>query len=146
MENNPDSSIFNFNIDEESKSNLSSIAQWANINAIVGFAGIGVSILGFVIGMVKINSNGAGSSSFAPGFFGVFVGLILSLALNITLIYAAINIKKGLSLSNQPYFVTGLTKLATYFKIFGILMIIALVIIVLALLAMLMFGSFGRVF
>ena len=145
MENNPNSSIFDFNIDEESKSNLSSIARWANINAIVGFTGIGISVLGSVIGMVKISSYGGGSS-FTSGFFGVFIGLILSLALNITLIYAAINIKKGLSLSNQQYFVTGLTKLATYFKIFGILMIIALVVVVLAVLVISMVGGFGRGF
>jgi len=137
MENNTDNSIFDLKLDEESRSNLSTIAQWANINAIIGFAGIGVTILAFVITMVKLSGSGG------AGFFGIFIGLILSLLLNITLLYAAQNIKKGLSLSNQQYFVTGLSKLAGYFKIFGILLIIGLVLVVLAVLVVSMVGGFG---
>ena len=143
MEDIQHSSIFEFNIDEEGKSNLAAIAQWANINAIVGFAGLGISIIGFVVAMAKIGSMGAGYA--APGFLGIFIGFIIGLLLNITLIYAAINIKKGIELSNQGHFVTGLSKLASYFKIFGILTIIGLVLIVLVLLFVMMMG-YGRSF
>jgi uncharacterized membrane protein len=144
MENN-NNSIFNFGFDEESKSNLASIAQWANINAIIGLVGIVISVLSTVITLVRlINFNGAGAA-LAGSFFSLFVGLVVSLLLNITLIYAAINIKKGLQLANQQHFVTGLTKLATYFKIFGILMIVVLVILVLALLFGALMGGLGRI-
>ncbi len=143
MESNQNSSIFEFNIDEESKSHFASIAQWANINAIVGFAGIGISVLGFIVAMGKMGS--AGSSYAAPGILGLLVTLAVGLLLNITLIYAAINIKKGLELANQGHFVTGLSKLAAYFKIFGILTIIALVLIVLVVLFVMMMG-YGRSF
>lgn len=143
MENIQDNSIFEFNIDEESKSNFAVIARWANINAIVGFAGIGITILSFVVTMAKIGS--MGNSTAASGILGIFIGLILGLVLNITLIYAAINIKKGLELSNQGHFVTGLSKLASYFKIFGILTIIGLVLIVLVVLVVMMVG-YGRNF
>jgi Family of unknown function (DUF5362) len=142
MEDIQQSSIFEFNIDEEGKSNLAAIAQWANINAIVGFTGLGISIIGFVIAMAKIGR--MGSTGYA-GSLGIFIGFIIGLLLNITLIYAAINIKKGLELSNQGHFVTGLSKLASYFKIFGILTIIGLVLIVLVLLFVMMMG-YGRGF
>jgi len=132
MENNPAGSIFNFEFDEESKSNLSTIAQWANINAIVGIVGIAISVLSTIVAYVKLSSYGGSSAAISTGIFGLFIGLVISLLLNITLLYAAINIKKGLQLSNQQYFVTGLTKLATYFKIFGIIMIVLMVIVVLA--------------
>lgn len=141
MENNSDSSIFNFNIDEESKSNFSAIAQWANINAIVGFASAGITLLSFVITMVKFSGS---SSVIGTGLFSIVIGLVISLVMNITLIYAAINLKKGLLVGDQQTFVTGLTKLATYFKILGILMIIVIVLVVLALIVALLMGGLTR--
>jgi len=132
MENESNLSIFDLSIDEEGKSNLSAIAQWANINAIVGFTGVAVSVLGFIITMLRISSYGGSASVMTSSFFGVFIGLIISLALNLSLLYAAVNIRKAVQLSNQTHLVTGLTRLAGYFKIFGILMIICIVIVVLA--------------
>ena len=143
MENNENSSIFEFNIDEESKSNFASIAQWANINAIIGFAGIGISVLGFIVAMGKMGSIDSGYAG--PGILGLLIGLIIGLVLNVTLIYDAINIKKGLELSNQGHFVTGLSKMATYFKILGILTIIVVVLIVLVVLFAMLMG-YGRSF
>jgi uncharacterized membrane protein len=145
MENN-NSSIFNFSFDEDSKSNLSSIAQWANINSIVGLAGIVISVLSTVITLFRLAGYSQSGSALAGSFLSLFIGLVVSLVLNITLIYAAINIKKGLVLTNQPHLVTGLTKLATYFKIFGILMIIVIVIAVLAILIGVLVGGFSRGF
>ena len=146
MENNSDSSIFNFNIDEESKSNFSAIAQWANINAIVGFASAGITLLSFVITMVRFSGFSGSSSVLGTGLFSLVIGIVISLVMNVTLIYAAINLKKGLLVSDQQTFVTGLTKLATYFKIFGILMIVVIVIVVLALIFGLLMGGLTRGF
>ena len=138
MENYQDKSIFEFNLDEESKSNLSSIAQWTNINAITGFVGIAISVLSFVIGLGKLNSSGAAAGA---GFLGVLIGVGISLALNLTLFAASSNIKKALENTSQGNFETGLTKLTVYFKILGILTIIAIVIFTLALLIGIMAGG-----
>lgn len=140
MENIQDSSIFEFDFDEESRTNLSAIARWANINAIVGFAGIGISIITFIVGFGKLS--GPGSSVVAgTGIISLLIGLAISLALNITLINAATNIKKGIEAADQGSFTNGLTKLAVYFKIVGILTIIALSIVALAMLVVMIAGA-----
>lgn len=145
MENIHESSIFEFNLDEESRSNLSSIARWTNINAITGFVGIGISIISFFVGLGKLGKYGSSAAVAGPGLIGLFIGIGISLALNITLINAAINIKKGVSGSSQGHFTSGVTKLATYFKIVGILTIIAIVLITLIMLIAIMSGP-GRGF
>lgn len=146
MENNQNTtSIFEFNIDDEAKSNFSSIAQWANINAIVGFAGIVMSILGYVVRVGKLSGTAGGSIAVASGFLMLTIVLIISLLLNITLLNAAINIKKSIELTSQNFFVTGLSKLATYFKIFGIILIVVLVLVAFFVLVAIMFSP-GRGF
>jgi hypothetical protein len=135
MENNKDINIFELNIDEESKSHFSSIAQWANINAIVGFAALAITL---VSTFITISTYGSNSS-----LSGVVVGAAISILLNVTLLAAASNIKKGITQTDQGHFGLGLTKLAGYFKLVGILTIIVLVIFVLVLLIAIMVGA-GR--
>ena len=145
MEDIQTNSIFDFNFDEESKATLATIAQWATINAIVGFAAIGISVIGFFVTLAKVSSYGGNMSMAMPGLFVVFIVLVIGLLLNITLINASINIKKGLELTDQQHFSTGLGKLASYFKIFGILIICSLVLLVFFVLLTLLFSS-GRAF
>ncbi|WP_462255408.1 hypothetical protein [Ferruginibacter sp.] len=141
MENIQDNTIFDLAIDEEGKSHISSIAQWANISAIVGFAGIGISIIGVVIGLMRVSENSAAAAG--SGVFGLFISTAIALLLNITLINAAINLKKGIDQTDQGHFSLGLTKLAMYFKILGIITIIVLVIVTLILLVVALVGA-GR--
>lgn len=140
MENNQDTSIFEFNMDEESKSHFSGIAQWANINAIVGLVALGVSVISTVVAIGRASSY-AGGSAAGGGMVSLIIAIGISLALNITLLAAASNIKKGLEQTDQGFFGLGLTKLATYFKIVGILTIIVLVIAVLFFLIVLLAGA-----
>jgi hypothetical protein len=135
MENINDTSIFDLNIDEEGKSHLATIAQWANINAIVGFISIGTTIISFAI---NISRYGSGAVS---GILGSLITLAITLLLNITLFDAAKNIKKGVELTEQGQFTFGLTRLAGYFKIVGILTIIVLVIFFFALLFVILMGA-----
>lgn len=140
MENNQDTSIFEFNMDDESKSHFSGIAQWANINAIVGLVALGVSVISTFVAIGRVSSYGGGSAA-GGGIVSLIIGIGISLALNITLLAAASNIKKGVEQTDQGFFGLGLTKLATYFKIVGILTIIVLVIAVLALLIGILAGA-----
>ena len=142
MENNYDKSIFEFGIDQEGKSQLAGIAMWTNVNAIIGFVALGVSLISTIIAMGQM-SRYSGSAAGGGLIFGIMIQLTISLILNITLIGAASNLKKALALTDQGFFGIGLTKLATYFKIVGILTIIVLVLVVLAFLIALATG-FGR--
>jgi hypothetical protein len=137
MDNFQDKSIFEVDIDEEGKSQFSTIAQWANINAIIGFVSLGLSVISTIMGIGKVGSSAGGD------MFGLIITVAISLALNITLLAAATNIKKGIEQTDQGHFALGLNKMATYFKIVGILTIVVLVIFTLALLVVLVAGVGG---
>lgn len=143
MENNPNSSIFNFGPDEETRANLSGIARWANINAIVGFTGIAVTVISFIATMNSLGRFGGTLAGFSMA--NVALTVAISLALNITLFLAASNIKKAIDNSSQGHFETGITKLATYFKISGIIAIIVIVVVAFILLFGILSGR-GRGF
>jgi hypothetical protein len=132
MENNNEPSIFELNVDEESKLHLSSIAQWANINAIVGFVALAITIVSTII---TVSTYGGASR-----LSNIVISVAVSILLNVTLLAAASNIKKGIAQTDQGYFGLGLTKLAAYFKIVGILTIIVLAIFVLVFLIVAMVG------
>ena len=137
MENNNDKSIFDdFGVNEEAKSNLKDISKWANINAIVAFVALAISLISAVAALGTIDGGG--------NLFGVLITVAISLLLNITLLQAATNIKKGVTQSDQGFFGLGISKLASYFKITGILTIIFLVFMVLAILVIMITGT-GRI-
>ena len=138
METNQEKSMFELGLTEEGKSNFSSIAQWASINAIVGFVGIGMTILSSYMASSRLE--GAAKTG---NMITVFFTIIISLLLNVTLIGAANNLKKGLTGSDQGYFNTGMLKMASYFKIMGILMIIVLALFALMLIIGIMAGAMG---
>ena len=145
MENTQDTSIFGLDIDDDGKAQLSAIAQWANINAIVAFTLLAVSIISTIVTYARLSRYITSDVAATPGVFSLVIGIVISLLLNITLIAAATNIKKGIDQSNQGLFGIGLAKLASYFKIMGILTIIVLVIFGLALLVGIMLGA-GKAF
>lgn len=143
MENIQDASIFEFSIDEDTKSHLSGIALWAKVNAIVSFIALGISMLTTFMSMSRYSGlSGSGSSVFAgSALLGIFISLVISLLLNITLISSAVYLKKGVENTDQGSFEAGISKLAAYFKILGILFIIVLVIFVLAVLIGIIAGA-----
>lgn len=141
MNEQNDKIIFDLNLDEEGKANLNGVAQWANINAIVSFISLGISVISTVstIGKVSRYSSEAGGA----GFSGLLVNVGISLLLNILLFTSASNLKKGLEQNNQALFTAGITKLATYFKVVGILAIICIILVILFFLFISLVG-FGR--
>lgn len=131
-------------ISDDTKLNFSGLAQWININAIIGFVSITVSLLAIIIGIGNNSGYGFGNNAIiGASAFGNFIGIALSLLLTITLFKSAKNLKLGLDTTNQSNFNTGLAKLASYFKIVGILAIVALVIMVAALLIGVLVGASG---
>ena len=132
MDNNQDNIILDFSITDEAKSHFKDIAQWARINAIVSFVALGISLITTVMTL--------GRAGGASSLLGFLISAAISLLLNITLLQAADNIKKGTDIPDQGFFGLGLTKLASYFKILGILIIIVLVIAVIAFLFAIVIG------
>jgi Family of unknown function (DUF5362) len=125
--------IFEFEVNEETQNQLSGLSQWMQINAIVAFVSLALSLISTVITYVRYSSYFGTRSAFG-GFemIKLLVSTVISIVLNLMLIQAAANIKKGLTLSDQGYFNLGLSKMAIYFKIMGIMIIVVLSLIVLA--------------
>ncbi len=141
MEQNQNNILDDFSVDDEAKTHFKDIAQWAGINAVVAFVSLGLSLITTIYTISMIRNGGVAGTT----MFGFLIGAAVSLLLNITLLQASSNIKKGLVSSDQGYFGLGLTKLAAYFRITGILIIIGLVLVVLALLFVMVLGA-GRGF
>jgi hypothetical protein len=128
-------------LQENSKTNIASVAQWAFISAIVGFISLAISAYNtFSIKAPDLGDPTLNNTNQGGRIFGFLVTAGISLLLNITLLNAASNIKKGLTTTDQGHFNYGMSKLATYFQITGILLIIALVIVALAVLIIFMAG------
>lgn len=134
-------SIFELELTEEGKSNFSSIAQWAFINAIIGFVALVVTVITTFMLDPKVDDPALRAAAKGSGMFTALVTAVISLLLNITLLNAATNLKKGLTNSDQGYFNYGLLKMAGYFKILGILLIVFIVIFSLFLLIGIMAGA-----
>ena len=136
MEDNQQNSILELGLNEEAKANLTSIAQWGYINAVAGFISMGLTL---------VKAFAAGPAGGQGGnILTVFITIAISLMLNITLLSAATNLKRGLIGADQGYFNLGMLKLASYFKILGILLIVILAIVFLAMLGMLVVGAAAR--
>ncbi|HPH84602.1 MAG TPA: DUF5362 family protein [Ferruginibacter sp.] len=139
MEQTPTNSIFELEINEEGKSQLRGIAQWGYVNALVSIISLGISIVTSVMLVSRLGEND--TSLLASTVISTLLIVIVSLLLNLTLMAAANNIKKGLAGSDQGTFNVGLGKLTTYFRILGILTIIGLVILFLAIVIGLLAGA-----
>ena len=133
METNLLNSITEPEISEDAQSNLSSIAQWATLNSIIGLVSLVISLIMAFITFSKTSAI-VGSTNATSSLIGSLIGAGISLLLNLTLLAAAKNMKNGIADSDQGTFTLGVSKLNSYFKIMGILTIIGLIIFTLVLL------------
>ncbi len=133
METNLLNSITEPEISEDAQSNLSSIAQWATLNSIIGLVSLVISLIMAFITFSKTSAL-VGSTNATSSLIGSLIGAGISLLLNLTLLAAAKNMKNGIADSDQGTFTLGVSKLNSYFKIMGILTIIGLIIFTLVLL------------
>ncbi len=139
MENDQlQNNLFELQLDEEGRSNFSAIAQWTFMNALISLISLGITIVATFVGSSKLNTN---DESAGGSFMTILISAVVTLLLNITLINASGQLKKGLALSDQGYFNNGMAKLASYFKIVGILMICFLVLFIVVMLFLLVAGS-----
>jgi Family of unknown function (DUF5362) len=124
--------IFEVGISDDTKNQLGGLSQWMQINAIVAFISLAVSIISTVLTLIRYSSLfGSGIRFGTSEIIRLLVSVVISVVLNLTLLQSSANIKKGLALTDQGYLNLGLSKLATCFKIIGILIIVVLSLLVL---------------
>jgi hypothetical protein len=134
MESN-NSSIFNFELNETSKSHIQGIAQWAKITAIIAFVSVGLSLLSSVILISKYSSG--------SGFGSGLVGWIVSIMMNIILLGVSKSLVNAVLHTDQDSLNKGFSDLAKYLRIMGILCIIIGAVLVIAFLIALVAGAAG---
>ncbi len=140
MDHLEEKSIFNLELGADTKTNFASLAQWIKIASIVGFIGLGVTVLSAVMAVANASKYGSAATS---NLMGTFITGAISLWINVTLFNAAKSIGAGLANEDQGMFGFGLSRLAMYFKIIAIILIIALVIFAIALLIIAVAGAAG---
>lgn len=129
MENQLQSNLAN-NISPVVKNNMLEAAKWGRIVAILGFVSAAFSL----IQSIRVGS----------GLFGVFIQITISVALNVLLLQAGNNLKKGIEAVEQGSFNEGLINLARYFKFYGILLIVVIILVILVMLFAIAIGSARR--
>jgi TRAP-type C4-dicarboxylate transport system permease small subunit len=133
MEQNQDqqNSIFELEVDNETRQSLYDTAKWAKFLAIVATVCLAVFVLLFIIFGTRI---GAALSTLIPGgdafnagaMIIVIVLIIVAIlgALTYFLMKASSGIKLGIDTNNQEALNNGLNSLRIYFIIYGILSIL----------------------
>jgi len=137
-------SIFGFGLNETSESHIKAISQWAMINAVIAFIGLGISVLRF---FATINSGYSRSSSFLTGFhasneLSLVIQVALSLALNIVLYNVSVQLKKGIENADKGMLTQGFSSLRTYYKIYGIVLVVVIILFLLFILFALSFRRY----
>ncbi len=132
--------LLELKVDEETKSHIIGIAQWANVTAIIALVNLMLSVVSTIYIVGRTRSYVAGDTA-ALGVVKLLITVTISLLLNLNLLAAARNLKIGIQTGDQGFFDLGLRKLATYFKIIGIILIVALAIIVLIFICVLLFSA-----
>lgn len=134
---------FDTAVSEESSNQLTGISLWMQLNAITAFVSLAVSVGSTIWLYMRISSLGFGSSSLGgSNVFRTVITVAITIVVNVLLLQASANIKKGLAQQDQQYFNLGMQKMATYFKVLGILIIVVLSLMVLFFLFAMLFSGF----
>jgi Family of unknown function (DUF5362) len=136
--------VFDTNITEESSNHLAGISLWMQLNAITAFVALAVTIASTIWLYMRFSSFGFGSSAFGggTGILRFLLTTAVTLVMNILLLQASSNIKKGLAAQDQQHFNLGMQKMAIYFKTMGILIIVGLSLMLLFFFFALAFSAF----
>jgi TRAP-type C4-dicarboxylate transport system permease small subunit len=128
---NLQNSIFELEVDNETRNSLYETAKWAKFLAIVATVCLAVFVLLFIIFGTRI---GAAVSTLIPGgdtldagaMIIIFVLIIVAIlgALTYFLMKASSGIKLGIDTNNQEALNNGLNSLRIYFMIYGIITIL----------------------
>jgi hypothetical protein len=131
MEENPQQSLIELNVDYDAGNILRETARWTKFISIVGIIGVALLLLCLLFAGTMITTL---SSRMLPGFEG-YTGILISaviivvaiLGLMVSLLYRfSTNIKKGIDTQDQELFNKGLSSLKIYFIISGVFAVLSL--------------------
>lgn len=142
-ENQQNDTLFEIQVNHESRSYFYEMAKWCKFLSIMGFIGIGIMVLlGLTMGSIMSSLSGFGGNQLPlPSFFFTIVYLLIA-ALYFYPVFCMYKfstlMKKGLNENNQSMFNNGLSNLKSMFKFMGILTLgilifYALIIVIVAL-------------
>ena len=143
MENSQaDSSLFEFQYDEELKNSLQGAANWAGMAALISFASSILGMVNFFVQRAKMQAiyrqyteYGISEPSMGGGLISAMISFVIGVLLFVFLLKFTKKTKQGLE-TNETYLISeGLSGLSVYFRIIGIVLIIAIIFILLGLLA-----------
>lgn len=142
--NQPESTLFELQYDEELKNSLQSSAKWAGLAALVSFVSTVMGMVGFFIQRAKMQAlyreyaeYGISQPAMSSGMISALISFVIGVVLFVFLMKFSRKTKSGLE-SNEGYLLNeGFSGLAVYFRIIGIVLIIAIIFILFALLALL---------
>ena len=144
-EQNPDTSLFGFGIDQSSRAHLSEAAKWAKFLAIVGFVMCGLIVLaaiflGSFLATMTISEGYRSSAAGLTGGMGAFIAIfysgiaILFFFPYLFLFRFATRMKAALNTNDQLTLNTSFQNLKIMFRYVGILTIVMLSFYALAIL------------
>jgi Family of unknown function (DUF5362) len=134
--------VFDTTITEESSNQLAGISLWMQINAITAFVALAVTIVSTISLYMRYSSSIFSGSALGGGVLRFLLSTAVTVVMNILLLQASSNIKKGLASQDQQHFNLGMQKMAIYFKTMGILIIVGLSLMILFFFLALVFSAF----
>jgi hypothetical protein len=133
---NPESSLFDLKVDENTKEQLRGLSKWTMIVVITTIISLVLSLIQAL--MVKKDTIEYGSyrlqSQKSPNIGSVIISLIISGLLAYLLYQFSVSTKKGVDNMSQEDLNKGLGSLKSYFMVYGIIIIIVMAIVLVALL------------
>ncbi len=134
--------VFDTTITEESSNQLAGISLWMQINAITAFVALAVTIVSTISLYMRYSSSIFSGSALGGGVLRFLLSTAVTVVMNILLLQASSNIKKGLAAQDQQHFNLGMQKMAIYFKTMGILIIVGLSLMILFFFLAMVFSAF----
>lgn len=134
--------VFDTTITEESSNQLAGISLWMQINAITAFVALAVTIVSTISLYMRYSSSIFSGSALGGGVLRFLLTTAVTVVMNILLLQASSNIKKGLASQDQQHFNLGMQKMAIYFKTMGILIIVGLSLMILFFFLAMVFSAF----
>jgi len=145
--NQPDSSLFQLNLDPNTSSSLRSAASWAKVMAIVGFVFGGLFVLMGFLAQNALNNRynsdyeSLGSRSASTSLAGS-IGLVIYVIMGVICIVGSIfainfgnKISRALNTNDQPTLNSGFASVRNYFAFWAILMILGLMLMLIGVVA-----------
>ena len=131
MEQTPDETLFNLQLDDDSGNQLKEAAKWSRFISIIYFVGIGLGVLAVAFGSTAMSKVFEEAMPALPGMAGIFVGIMVVVLIIFTwftiLLYRfATQTREGIVRQDQELFNAGIKSLKNYLTVMGVFTVLGL--------------------